>query len=177
VIVRDATLDDAEAITAIYNHVIGESDAIWIDHEVTLDDRRAWLQGQLEAGRPTLVAVGGDEEGDEDGDVGQVLGYCAAFPFRDKAGYRFTAEHTILLAPGHRGHGVGQALLDALIERSVAAGLAVMVAGCDGGNHGAIAFHERNGFRQVARMPGVGRKRDRPVDLVLLQRELTEPAG
>jgi phosphinothricin acetyltransferase len=164
VIVRDATLDDVAAITAIYNHVIGESDAIWLDEEVTLDDRRAWLQGQLDAGRPTLVAVEG----------GEVIGYCAAFAFRDKSGYRATAEHTILLAPGHRGSGTGQALLDALIERAAAAGTRVLVAGCDAGNHGAIAFHERNGFQEVARMPGVGRKHGRPVDLVLLQRALPE---
>lgn len=164
-IVRDAVLADAEAIAAIYNHVIGESDAIWIDEALPVEERRSWLTAQLAAGRPTLVAADGDE----------VLGYGASFPFRDKSGYRLTAEHTILLAPGHRGRGVGQVLLDALIERSAEAGLAVMVAGCDGGNHGAIAFHERNGFRQVARMPGVGRKHGRPVDLVLLQRDLTAP--
>ena len=102
-----------------------------------------------------------------------ILGYCAAFPFRDKPGYWPTVEHTILLTPEGRGHGVGQALLDELVERCRAAGRRVMVAGCDGGNVGAIRFHQRNGFHEVARMPAVGRKRGRPVDLVLLQLDLT----
>ena len=162
--VRDATGADVEAITAIYNHVIDESDAIWLDAHVTVDDRRRWLAAQHDAGLPVLVA-------EVDGDV---AGYCAFFPFRDKSGYRLTAEHTILLGPGHRGDGLGQVLLDALVARARDAGLAVLVAGCDAGNRGAIAFHERNGFRRVAEMPGVGRKHGRAVDLILLQRDLEE---
>ena len=85
-------------------------------------------------------------------------------------------HHTILLGPGARGRGVGQRLLDALVERVRAAGKLVMVAGCDGANTGAIRFHERNGFRRVAEMPAIGRKRGKPVDLVLLQRDLAEGA-
>ena len=50
-----------------------------------------------------------------------------------------------------------------------------MVAGIDGGNTGSIRFHERNGFRPVASMPGVGHKHGRALDLVLMQREL-QPA-
>ena len=67
---------------------------------------------------------------------------------------------------------MGAALMDALIERARADGKHVLVAGCDGGNEGAIRFHERLGFRKVADMPAIGRKRGRPVDLVLLQIDL-----
>jgi phosphinothricin acetyltransferase len=164
-LIRDATEADVAAITAIYNEVILESDAIWLDDPLPYDDRLAWFGRQQDAGLPVLVAVEGDE----------VLGYCAYFPFRDKSGYWPTVEHTILLAPGARGQGVGQALLDALVARARAAGKHVMVAGCDGGNEGAIRFHERNGFREVARMPAIGRKHGRPLDLVLLQLDLASP--
>ncbi len=162
--IRDATADDVAAITAIYNHVIGESNAIWIDDPLPEADRRAWLERQRANGMPTLVAEAG----------GAVLGYCAAFPFRDKPGYWPTVEHTILLGPEARARGVGQLLLEALVERVQAMGKRVMLAGCDGGNDGAIRFHERNGFRRVAELPGIGRKRGLPVDLVLLQRDLDE---
>ncbi len=70
---------------------------------------------------------------------------------------------------------MGQALLDALVERAIRLDKRVMIAGVDGGNDGSIRFHERNGFREVARMPAIGRKFDRPVDLVLLQRDLPAP--
>lgn len=165
--VRDATADDVAAITAIYNHVIDESDAIWIDEPLPVADRLAWFERQQADGLPVLVAVGSDDE---------VLGYCAAFAFRDKPGYWPTVEHTILLDPDARGRGVGQLLLDALVDRVRAIGKLVMIAGCDGGNEGAIRFHERNGFRRVAELPAIGRKRGRPVDLVLLQRDLEEPS-
>jgi L-amino acid N-acyltransferase len=46
------------------------------------------------------------------------------------------------------------------------------VAGIDGENEGSIRFHERHGFVETARMPEVGRKFDRWLDLVLMQRTI-----
>ena len=45
-----------------------------------------------------------------------------------------------------------------------------MVAAVDAENESSIRFHEALGFVEVARMPEVGRKFDRWLDLVLLQR-------
>lgn len=165
-IVRDASAADLAAITDIYNDVIDTSDAIWLDEHVHLADRIAWFEHQSITGQPVLVAA--------DGDV--VLGYGSFAEFRSKSGYWPTVEHTIHVHADHRGVGVGQALLDALVERAETLGKHVMIAGADGGNTGSIRFHERNGFRIVGTMPGVGRKHGRPVDLILLQREIT-PAG
>ena len=165
-VVRDAEPRDVAAIVAIYNDVIDTSDAIWLDEHVTHADRLAWYDEQVTAGFPVLVA--------DDG-TGAVTGYGSFGPFRTKAGYWPTVEHTIHVHRDHRRRGVGQALLDALVDRAVQDGRRVLVAGVDAGNHGSLRFHERNGFREVARMPGIGRKFDRPVDLVLLQRDLPAP--
>lgn len=162
---RDATEDDVVAITAIYNEVIRTSDAIWLDHEVTVDDRLDWFRAERDAGHDVVVACDDD---------GQVVGYGSLGPFRTKSGYWPTVEHSIHLDGGHRGQGLGQALLDELVRRAVLAGRTVMVAAIDGGNQGSIRFHERNGFRIVGDLPGVGRKFGRTVDLVLLQRDLPE---
>ena len=70
--------------------------------------------------------------------------------------------------------GLGRSLLEALIERARTNGAHVMVAAVDGANAESIAFHERLGFRVVARMPEVGRKFDRWLELVLLQRIIDE---
>ena len=162
---RDATEADVGAITAIYNEVIRTSDAIWLDEEVTVDDRRAWFHSEREAGHDVVVACDPD---------GRVVGYGSLGPFRTKSGYWPTVEHSIHLDGDHRGQGIGQALLDELVDRAVAARRRVMVAAIDGGNQGSIRFHERNGFRLVGELPGVGRKFGRTVDLVLLQRDLPE---
>ena len=44
----------------------------------------------------------------------------------------------------------------------------------DGANEASIRFHERLGFVEVARMPQVGSKFGRWLDLVLLQLRLDE---
>jgi phosphinothricin acetyltransferase len=75
------------------------------------------------------------------------------------------------------GRGVGRLLIEALAERARAAGKRVMVGGIDGTNVDSIRFHERLGFVEVARMPGIGEKFGRPLDLVLVQLALDGDAG
>ena len=48
----------------------------------------------------------------------------------------------------------------------------MLVAAVDADNDASIRFHEALGFEQVARMPEVGRKFDRWLTLVLLQKIL-----
>lgn len=171
VILRQAMESDAPALLDIFNDVLLHSDAIWLDEPVDIEDRLAWMRTRQAAGFPIVVAVAGPTyEGG--GQQGQVLGYASYGHFRALAGYDVTVESSIHIRDGHRSQGIGQLLLDSLIERARAAGKAVMVAGIDGANRGSVRFHERNGFREVARMPGIGRKRGRPVDLLLFQREL-----
>jgi phosphinothricin acetyltransferase len=166
-IIRDLVDADVPALTAIYNDLIATTDVIWLEEPVTVEDRLAWLHG-LRPDDAALAAV------DDDGDL---LGYAACFPFRAKSGYWPTVELTIMLAEGRRGSGIGQALMDELVTRATSAGRRAMVAGIDGGNTGSIRFHERNGFRIVAEMPGIGAKQGRWLDLVLMQRDLVSPHG
>ena len=70
----------------------------------------------------------------------------------------------------HHGEGVGRELLHALIDEAARRDVHVLVAAVDAANEGSIAFHRALGFVEVARMPEVGRKFDRWLDLVLLQR-------
>jgi len=147
-IVRTATGDDIVALTALYNDLGVATTASYDLHPALLDERRAWLAEHDTHGWPVLVA-------DDDGPV---IGFAAYGAFRAKPGYRFTAEHTVYVAPDHQGRGVGRALMSVLIEHARAAGLHAMVGVVDAENTNSIAFHESLGFQTVGAIPEVGRK-------------------
>ena len=64
-------------------------------------------------------------------------------------GYGFvdaeTPELTIAVVPSMRRHGLGQQLLDALLERATGEGVAQISLSVQKGSD-AVAFYERNGF-------------------------------
>jgi phosphinothricin acetyltransferase len=161
--IRDATGADVEAISTLYNALVPTTTVAWTEELETVDERRAWLGRQAAQGHPVLVA--------DDG--GEVVGFAAYAGFRDSMkwpGYATTVEHTIHVQEETWGRGVGRALMEELLARARAAGKHVMVGALDGANEASLRFHQRLGFVEVARMPEVGRKFDRWLDLVLVQR-------
>ena len=117
------------------------------------------------AGSPVFVAEVDDE----------VVGYTCSGAFRGGPrfpGYDQTVELTIHVRSDHHGQGIGRALMDRLVDEARARAIHVIVAGIDADNHESIAFHTRLGFVEVARMPETGRKFDRWLDLVFMQRIL-----
>ena len=162
--IRDAETADLEAITAIHNDAVLHTTAIWNEEAVTLDDRAAWLAARQAKGYPVIVAV--DDSG--------VLGYATFGDWRPHSGYRHTVEHSVYVRDGQRGRGIGKALMIELIHRARGLGIHVMVAAIESSNTGSIIMHKRLDFMQVGRMPQVGAKFDRWLDLTLLQLVLDE---
>ena len=163
--VADAGEDDLPGILAIYNEVIAHSTAVYQEEPVSLENRRAWLQARAAQGFPVLVAR----------DPTGVVGFASFGEFRQWPCYRNTVEHSVHVRADCRGRGIGRSLVEALLERGRATGKHVMVAGIDAGNIRSIDFHARLGFVEVARMPEIGAKFGRRLDLVLMQR-FVEPA-
>jgi len=163
--IRDAVDGDMPALRDLYNALIPTTTVAWTESLQTLRDRRAWFRRQQRFRYPVLVAETSSE----------VVGFAAYGSFRGSGkwpGYRHTVEHTIHVRQDVHGCGIGRGLLEALIDRAQSVDVHVMVAAIDAANSGSIAFHERLGFTVVARMPEVGRKFDRWLDLVLMQRIL-----
>lgn len=158
--IRDAVDADLPVILDILNDAIRTSTAVWSWTPTTLEARRAWLAERTGRGFPVLVATGDDDA---------ALGFASFGDFRPWEGYAHTVEHSIYVASHARGRGLGRALLDALIARARGQGKHAMVAGIEAGNAVSIALHRRVGFTEVGRMPEVGRKFDRWLDLVLMQ--------
>lgn len=157
--VRDARAADAEAISEIYNDAVLNTTAIWNDVTVDAADRAAWIAQRQESGFPVLVATDDDD----------VVGYATYGSFRPHDGFRHTVEHSVYVRGDQRGSGIGGTLMTQLIERARANGVHVMVAAIESGNTGSLRLHEKFGFVETGRMPEVGTKFGRWLDLVLLQ--------
>lgn len=160
--IRDATDADLPALLAIHNHAVRDSTAIWSDTLSTIAERKAWLDEKARRGFAVLVADDGDG----------LLGYASYGDFRPFPGYVHTVENSVYVRPGCHRRGIGRRLLEALVDTARDRGLHMMVAGIDAGNAPSLALHAALGFTEVARMPEVGKKFGRWLDLVLMQRRL-----
>jgi L-amino acid N-acyltransferase YncA len=161
-LVRPASSADLPAILAIYNHAVLAGTAVWNWHPVDLANREAWLAARLAQGYPVLVA-----------DEGRgALGYASFGDFRPFDGYLHTVEHSVYVAEDARGHGLGKALVSALVDEARGLGKHVLLGGIEAGNEASLALHRSLGFVETARMPEVGQKFGRWLDLVFMQKML-----
>jgi phosphinothricin acetyltransferase len=162
--IAEAGESDLPGILVIYNDAVLNTTAVFSDTVADLADRRAWRAARAQQGCPLLVARRD----------GEVCGYASFGDFRAWPGYRHTVEHSVYVARECRRRGVGAALLTALIERARLAGKHVMIAGIEAGNGASLALHARHGFKEAGRLPQVGAKFGRWLDLVLMQLTLGE---
>jgi len=163
----EATSEDLPGILAIYNDVIAHSTAVYAEAPVTLDDRVHWWEGKRQHGFPVLVIR----------DPAGIAGFASFGEFRAWPCYRHTVEHSVHIRADRRGRGLGGALVTELLARAAALGKHVMIAGIDADNSASLGLHERLGFTRVAHFREVGRKFDRWLDLVFLQRGLGDASG
>jgi L-amino acid N-acyltransferase len=161
--IRTATPADASPIAEIVNALIPTTTIEWRYELHSPASMIEWMAVH----DCVLVA---EAEGD-------VVGMGAFGPFRDIVkwpGYRFAVENTIHIREDHWRSGIGRALMDALVEEARRIGKHTMIAAVDGANESSIRLHERLGFIEVARMPEVGAKFGRWLDLVLMQLQLDD---
>jgi phosphinothricin acetyltransferase len=167
-LIRPSHLSDLPAITAIYADAARTGTGTFELEGPDLAEMTRRRAEVLAKGLPWLVA-----EAD-----GAVLGYAYAQVFRPRLAYRHTLEDSVYLAPAARRRGIGRVLLAELLARCEATGARQMLAVIgDAGNAGSIALHASLGFRTVGCFSDVGRKFDRWLDVVLMQRALGAGAG
>ena len=158
--VRDA---DMPAIAEIYADEVRQRVNTYEYDVPDVDEMRRRMRALLADGFPFLVA-----EYD-----GRVAGYAYAGSFRARLGYRFTVKNSVYVAADRQGHGIGAALLAALIEACTARGYRQMIAVIgEPTNNASIGLHARFGFEHTGTMPGIAWKHGRWLDTVFMQRAL-----
>lgn len=162
-LIRPSLAADMPAITAIYGQAVTQSSASFELEAPDLAEMTRRRADVLAIGMPYLV---GEVSGD-------VLDYAYALPFRPRLGYRFCLEDSIYLHPAARGQGLGRLLLAELVASAQAAGARQMLAVIgDANNIASIKVHQALGFREVGVLQSAGRKFDRWIDVILMQRTL-----
>ena len=160
--VRLATLDDAEAIRAIYNREVTGSTVTFDLVPRTLEVQQEWLAAH--AGAHPAVVVETDE--------GAVAGFGSLSPYRSRPAYSTTVEDSVYVHHDHRGAGVGRLVLSELVRLAEVHGFHTMIGRIVGGHASSIALHRRCGFAEIGVEREVGRKFGKWLDVVLMQRLL-----
>ncbi len=81
-------------------------------------------------------------------------------------------EHSVYVAEAAQRRGIASALLAALEAEARRTEMHVMLGGVAADNEASLALHRKHGFVETARMPEVGRKFGRWLDLVFMQKVL-----
>ncbi len=101
---------------------------------------------------------------------GEVIGWAALSPVSGRPCYAGVAEESVYVAERARGHGVGRALLDALVARADEVGVWTIQTSVFPENVASIELHRRCGFRVVGVRERIGRLDGAWRDTVLMER-------
>ena len=158
---RLAYLDDAPAITTIYNHAIEDRVATLETALRDSEERLTWLK-QRGARHPVIVAERN----------GRVFGWASLNPFSPRAAYDHVADFSIYVARERRGQGIGARLLEALTERARKLGYHKLVLSMFAWNEAGVALYRNNGFREVGTYREQGKLDGKWVDTLLMEKIL-----
>jgi L-amino acid N-acyltransferase YncA len=99
-----------------------------------------------------------------------VIGWAALSPVSQRSCYAGVAEVGIYVAAKARGHGVGRALLEALILSSEANGIWTLQGATIAENAASLALQARCGFRIIGRRERIAKRFGAWHDTVLTER-------
>jgi len=163
---RLAQPSDSEAIRAIYNEAVTGSTATFDLVPRTREEQATWMEDHGGA-YPAIVATATADE--HAGAPHVLLGFGSLSPYRARPAYATSVENSVYVAAGHRGAGVGRALLGELVRLAGQHGFHTMIARIGGDNDPSIRLHRGCGFELVGTEREIGRKFGRWLDVAILQ--------
>ena len=161
--VRNATVADADAITAIYNQGIAERSATFETSPRQVADLVQRL-GEVER-YPLLVATDA---------MGDVLGWAGLSSYRPRDCYAGIGEFSVYLAADARGRGIGRQLLNALIDVARQRGYWKLLSRIFLFNTASRALCRSVGFREVGIYEKHGQLEGRWLDVVIVEHLIPE---
>jgi phosphinothricin acetyltransferase len=160
-IARPAAREDAAAITEIYNQGIEDRIATFETEPRTAADILPWFDHA-----PAFVSVADA--------AGEVVGYAVAHPYSDRCCYRGIGEFSVYVRRSHRGRGVGQVAMAALVDASRAAGLWKLMSRVFPENRASLSLMAAMGFKEIGVHEKHGKLEGVWKDCVIVERLLPE---
>ena len=100
----------------------------------------------------------------------QILGWCKLSLVSSRKVYEGVGEVSVYVDSAHKGKGIGNLLLQALIRASEEEGVWTLQASIFPENHASLQLHLKNGFREVGRRERIGQLTGVWHDTILLER-------
>ena len=163
--IRQAKLEDAEAILAIYTPYVEETTITFETQVPSPEDFQNRMAAIMEK-FPYLVA-----EVDN-----QILGSAYAHTYYARDAYDWTLELSIYVDRNRRQSGVGKALYDRLETELSQQAVVNLLACISLPNEASIRFHQKQGFEQIGHFKKVGFKFGQWRDTVWMQKRLRDEA-
>jgi L-amino acid N-acyltransferase YncA len=163
-LIRPMQAADAPAVLGIYQAGLDSGQASF---ETAAPAWAAFDAGKLPGHRHVAADAG----------TGEVLGWVAVSAVSSRGVYAGVVEHSVYVHPGHRGRGIGAALLDALIASTEAAGIWTLQSGIFPENTPSLILHQRAGFRVVGVRERIGCHQGEWRDVVLMERRSSVAGG
>ena len=158
ILIRHARPADAEAIAAIYNYEVEHETATFDLVARTIDQQLEWQNARQGAFCVFVAEI-----------RGEVVGFGALSPYKERAAYRTSVEDSVYVRRDMARLGIGRALLDYLLDSAANGGFHVVMARITTLSEGSIALHQALGFQLVGIEREIGRKFNKWLDVALMQ--------
>jgi L-amino acid N-acyltransferase YncA len=144
--IRQADINDIEAITDIYNHAVDARFQTAYTERHTIDDSARWFNEHDTDNYPVFVY----------GLDGQVAGWLSVSPYRQgRAALRYAVEVSYFIHKDHQGKGIGTQLLSHAIKACTELGYKTVLAIILEPNKASARLLERSGFEKWAYLPAI----------------------
>lgn len=169
-VIRPCFQQDLETVQLIYAHHVLTGTGTFEIEPPTLEEITERWSRIVSNAWPYFVAS-------PTRDLSRVVGFAYASQFRDRAAYSKSFEVSVYTAPTSMRQGAGGLLLAELLLTLKTDGVREAVAYIgDSYNAASIGLHSKLGFGYVGTLSKIGEKFGRELDVVIMQRSLTNAA-
>ncbi len=158
VLIRHCEDRDAEAIRAIYNHEVENETSTFDLVPRSLPEQLAWQNARQGAFCVFVAEIDGE-----------VVGFGALSPYKERAAYRTSVEDSVYVRRDMGRRGIGRAILDHLLTTAADGGFHAVIARITTLSAGSLALHEQMGFSLVGVEREIGRKFNKWLDVAIMQ--------